>query len=219
MNPNDVVRRQILQWFYDRNTSASSQYGKKGSAVKISDVKSGLKAAHGLKQQQVMSNLTYLIDKGWINKSEIEKQVRTKTGTTMPSTVTWYEISAAGIDKIEGESEFQLNPKYTGINITADGSNVITVGDGNIVNAHYTKLDAALSELKTKAAASKKLDEQQKLDVVVDIETIRDQLAKAEPDKTIVGHLLSRIQDVATLGGFVSAVNQVVPLIASILPM
>lgn len=219
MNPNDVIRRQLLQWFYDRNNSATSQHGKKGSAVKISDVKKGLKEDHGLSQQQVISNLTYLIDKRWINKSEIEKQVRTKSGTTMPSTVTWYEISASGIDKIEGESEFQMNPKYAGVNITADGSNVITVGDGNIVNAQYTKLDAALSELKSKAAASKKLDEKQKLDVVVDIETIRDQLAKTEPDKTIIGHLWSRIQDVATIGGFVSAVNQVAPLIASVIPL
>ncbi len=71
VNPNDQMRRQILQWFYDRNSEATSQYGKKGSAAKISDVKKGLKDAHGLKQQQVMSNLTYLIDKGWINKSEV----------------------------------------------------------------------------------------------------------------------------------------------------
>lgn len=208
-----------MQWFYDRNNNATSQHGKKGSAVKISNVKKGLKDDHRLSQQQVVSNLTYLIDKGWINKSEIEKQVRTKSGTTMPSTVTWYEISASGIDKIEGESEFQMNPKYAGVNITADGSNVITVGDGNIVNAQYARLDAALSELKTKAAASKKLDEKQKLDAVVDIETIRDQLAKAEPDKTIIGHLWSRIQDVATIGGFISAVNQVAPLIASVIPL
>lgn len=165
-----------------------------------------------------MSNLTYLIDKGWINRREIEKQVPTRTGTTVPSIVTWYEISAPGIDKIEGESEFEMNPKYAGINITADGSNVITVGDGNIVNTQYVKLDAALSDLKIAAASSPKLDEQQKLDIVVNVESIRDQLAKAEPDTTIVGHLWNRIQEVATLGGFVSAVEKVAPLIASILP-
>lgn len=38
-NPNDSIRRQILRYFYDRNSSATSIYGKKGSAVKISDVK------------------------------------------------------------------------------------------------------------------------------------------------------------------------------------
>jgi len=73
MNFNDAIRQQILQWFYNRNVNATSQYGKKGSAIKIRDVKKGLKDSFNLTQKQVMSNLTYLIDKGWINKAEIEK--------------------------------------------------------------------------------------------------------------------------------------------------
>ena len=62
-NPNDAIRRAILQYFYDRNAQATSRFGKKGSAVKISDVKAELKALHSFKQQDVMSNLTYLIDR------------------------------------------------------------------------------------------------------------------------------------------------------------
>ena len=94
MNPKDKVRQQILKYFYDRNTNATSKYGKKGSSVKISNAKKELKGLYGLTQQQVMSNLTYLIDKGWINISNIEKTVQTKAGT-IPSAVTWYEISAS----------------------------------------------------------------------------------------------------------------------------
>jgi hypothetical protein len=62
-NPNDAIRQQILRYFYDRNAQATSRFGKKGSAVKISDVKRELKAQAGLTQQQVMSNLTYLLDR------------------------------------------------------------------------------------------------------------------------------------------------------------
>ena len=43
MNPNDEIRRQILRYFYDRNANATSRMGKKGSAVKISDVRRELK--------------------------------------------------------------------------------------------------------------------------------------------------------------------------------
>jgi len=216
MNPNDKIRQQILHWFYERNARATSQYGKKGSAAKISDVKKGLKELHGLAQPQVMSNLTYLIDKGWINKSEIEKTVQVKGGT-VPSTVTWYEISAPGIDKIEGESEFKEGGKYAGINITATGTNVITLGDGNIVNAEFAALHAELSDLKNAVAASS-LDESQKLDLSVDIESLKDQLVKSKPDKTIIGHIWGRIQDVATIGGFTDAVAKVLPLISGLLP-
>jgi len=48
--------------------------------------------------------------------------------------VTWYEISALGIDKIEGGSEFEPKDRYEGINITATGTNVVTLGDGNVAN-------------------------------------------------------------------------------------
>lgn len=216
MNPNDEIRHKILQWFYDRNTNATSQYGKKGSSSKISEVKKGLKESFGLSQKQVMSNLTYLRDKGWINKTDVEKTVQVRGGT-VPSTLTWYEISSAGIDKIEGESEFKESGKYAGINISATGTNVITLGDGNVVNVQFEDLHNELSKLK-RAVANSSLNDSQKLDISVDIENIKDQLAKANPDKTIIGHLWSRVKDIATVGGFVDAVVKVTPLIAGLLP-
>jgi hypothetical protein len=63
--PTTRSPRTILQYFYDRNVNAIRRFGKKGSAVKISDVKRELKSLHGLAQQKVMSNLTHLIDHGW----------------------------------------------------------------------------------------------------------------------------------------------------------
>jgi hypothetical protein len=89
-NPNDAIRHQILRYFYDRNAQATSRFGKKGSAVKISDVKRELKAQAGLTQQQVMSNLTYLLDREWVKAIEQRKDVSTRGGTTVPSVVTFY---------------------------------------------------------------------------------------------------------------------------------
>lgn len=217
MNPNDTTRHQILRWFYERNLNATSQYGKKGSSIKISDVKKALKERHSFSQSQVMSNLTYLIDKGWINKHGIEKTVVVKGGT-IPSVVVWYEISAEGIDKVEGESEFSENPRYAGINISAIGSNVITLGDGNVVNAEFADLHAELNKLKEAVVLSTKITDSQNLDVSVDIESIKDQLAKAQPDKTIIGRLWTRIGQIATIGGFAAAMEHVVPLISGLIP-
>jgi len=63
---NTEIRRIMLRYFYDRNKNATSARGKKGSAVKISDVKRELKASHSLAQSEVQSNLTYLISQGWV---------------------------------------------------------------------------------------------------------------------------------------------------------
>lgn len=216
MNPNDIIRQQILKYFYDRNASATSRYGKKGSAVKISNAKRELKQLHDLTQQQVMSNLTYLIDQGWIKTFEIEKTVQVKGGT-IPSTVTWYEIAAPGIDKIEGESEFQPPSRYPGINITASGENVITLGDGNIVNVHYEQLHRELSSLKQAVSECDSLSDDQKLDIAVDLESIKDQLAKQTPNKTIIHQLWSGIEKVVTAAGLAEFVLKIAPLIAGLL--
>lgn len=216
MNPNDTIRNQILEWFYSRHQKATSKYGKNGFAIKISDIKKELKAIHGFTQQQVISNLHYLIDRGWINESEIEKTVQVKGGT-IPSKVIWYEISSDGIDKIEAPSEFKNNSRYSGININATGNNVITLGDGNIVNIKYEQLHRELTNLKTLLANSN-LPETEKLNISIDIESLKDQLAKENPDKTMIGYLWNKIEQVVTLSDFADVVTKIYPLISSLLP-
>jgi hypothetical protein len=62
------------------------------------------------------------------------KEVRPRGGsTTVPSTTAYYKITANGIGDI---------------NVNATGANVITLGDGNIVNAAFNDLRMELDELK-----------------------------------------------------------------------
>jgi hypothetical protein len=215
MNPNDAIRNQILHYFYDRNANATSRFGKKGSAVKISDVKRELKE-QGLSQQQVMSNLTYLIDQGWVKTFEVEKTISV-SGGTVPSKVVWYEIAAPGIEKIEGESEFTPMDRYAGININATGNNVITLGNGNIVNAKHTALHQELTQLKDAISKSSILTEAQKLDVVADIETIKDQLVKDRPDKHIISRVWKGVESVVTVANLADYATRIAPFIAGLL--
>lgn len=77
---NTEIRRIILQYFYDRNKNATSARGKKGSAVRISDVKKDLKTGHGLTQQEVQSNLTYLIIRGGLRRTQWRSPSRHRAG-------------------------------------------------------------------------------------------------------------------------------------------
>ena len=117
---NTEIRHTLLRYFYDRNRNATSVRGKKGSAVKIRDVKSELKAQAALTQQEVMSNLTYLLSQGWVEEDAVEKSFTAPGGTVIPSTTSYYKITAAGIDKVEGPGEFTM-PKFHGIKIEATG--------------------------------------------------------------------------------------------------
>jgi hypothetical protein len=205
---NDEIRRIILQYFYERNRQATSVRGKRGSAATISTIRAELKAQHGLSVQEVMSNLRYLISQGWVEETKVEKQVPLPTGTVVPQATSYYAITAAGIDKIEGPSEFTRNP-FHGINIQATGQNIITVGDGNQVNAVFRDVGQALSELAEQIRQSTEFTEEQKLEYVADIQSMQAQLAKPQPNRSVLRSIWSGLQALATIQGVAGALERV----------
>lgn len=212
---NTEIRRIMLRYFYDRNKNATSARGKNGSAVKISDVKKELKTASGLMQQEVQSNLTYLISQGWVEEDTVEKSFTAPGGTLIPSSTCFYKITAAGIDKIEGPGEFTM-PKFHGIKIEATGQNIITLGDGNQINAKFGDLGKSLAELRDAITQSEAPDAH-KMDLVADIDTIQSQLAKPEPNRGIVKAAWETVKGAATINGCVALVHKVSELIVGLL--
>lgn len=208
---NNEIRQLLLQYFYDRNRNATSGMGKKGSAIKISDIKAELKARHQLSQQEVQSNLTYLLSQGWVEEKEVQKQFQAKGGTVIPSATKFYQITAVGIDKIEGPGEFTM-PKFHGIKIEATGQNIITLGDGNQIDAKFSDLGQALVELRD-AITKSDAPETDKIGLVADIHTIQSQLAKPQPNPGIIRTAWEVVKGAATIGGCSSLVGKVGDLI------
>lgn len=212
---NNEIRGIMLPYFYDRNKNATSARGKKGSAVKISDVKKELKASHGLSQQEVQSNLTYLISQGWVEEDTVEKSFTAPGGTVIPSATSYFKITAAGIDKIEGPGEFTM-PKFHGIKIEATGQNIITLGDGNQINAKFNELGSALADLR-KAVTESDAAEADKLALVADIDTIQSQLAKPIPNKSIIAAAWQTVNGAAAIAGCIDLVHKATAFIGPFL--
>lgn len=209
---NDEIRQMILQYFYDKASNATSLRGKKGSSLKMKDVKAGLKTLHGLKDNQIISNLTYLLSQDWV-KEEIEKKsFTTPKGVSIPSETHYYSITASGTDKIEGPSKF--TPKrFEGIKIEATGQNIITIGDGNQVNVKFKEVAEALLSLKEAVKEEKELDEETKLEIVSDIETIQGQLSKPTPNPSVIKTLWNGIEKAAAVGTLADLAHKVTPFI------
>jgi len=204
---NAEIRQILLHYFYDRNRNATSARGKKGSAVRISDLKRELKALHDLTQQQVQSNLTYLLSQGWVEEVTVEKEFQTPRGTMMPAVTSFFQITAPGIDKIEGPGEFTM-PKFHGIKIEATGQNIITLGDGNQINAQFGDLGKALADLR-EGITSSQGPEADKMNWVADIETIQSQLAKPTPNRGIIAAAWSAIKGAAIIAECIPLVERV----------
>jgi hypothetical protein len=203
---NNEIRSLLLRYFYDRNDNATSTKGKKGSGVKISDVK---------RQQEIQRNLTYLISQGWVQEDEVSKSVPLPSGTLIPQVTPYYRITAAGIDKIEGPGEFTME-KFHGIKIEATGRNIITVGDGNKIDATFGDLGNALADLRNGISKSD-IAESEKLSFVADIDTIQSQLAKPQPNRNIVAAAWQAVKAVATINGLAGFVERAGVLIAPLM--
>jgi hypothetical protein len=208
---NNEIRTIVLRYFYDRNKNATSSRGMKGSSVKISDVKRELKASYGLSQQEVQSNLTYLISQGWVKEDAVEKSYTAPGGTIIPSTTNFYTITAPGIDKIEGPGEFTM-PKFHDIRIEATGQNIITLGDGNQIDARFGDLGRSLAELRN-AITTSQAPESTKLEFVADIDTIQSQLAKPEPTGSIIKAAWEVVKGAAAINGCTVLVSKVAGLL------
>jgi hypothetical protein len=178
-------------------------------------VKSELKAQAALTQQEVMSNLTYLLSQGWVEEDAVEKSFTAPGGTVIPSTTSYYKITAAGIDKIEGPGEFTM-PKFNGIKIEAIGQSIVTVGDGNQINAKFGDLGSALADLRetiTKSTAP----ESDIMNLVADIETVQSQLAKPSPNRSIISAAWSSIKGAAVIAECIPLIERVQTFIAPLM--
>jgi hypothetical protein len=206
---NGEIRRIILMYLYQRNAKArSARSDRTGAAVKISVMRKNLnKESDRLNQTQVRSNLTYLISQGWVEEQSIVKSVPTPRGGVIPSSTSFYIITAAGIDKIEGPGEFTMD-KFQGIKIEATGQNIITVGDGNQVNANFAEAAEALAELKQGLKSSLEISESEKVDAIGDIDSIQSQLAKPRPNKSVVTTLWAGVEKAAKLAGLIDKVSK-----------
>lgn len=212
---NEDIRRLMLQYFYDRNKSATSMMGKKGSAVRTSIMKTELKNLHGLSQQDVQSNLTYLLSQGWVEEKPISKTFTPKGGSVVSSVTSFFLITAAGIDKIDGPGEFTMD-RFHGIKIDATGQNIITVGDGNQVDARFGNIGESLADLRS-AIVRAELHEAEKLTYVADIDTIQSQLAKPTPNAGIISAAWTGVKAAAAINGCATLVAKVAVLLGPFL--
>lgn len=213
----DEIREIILKYLYDRNHNATSRRGKTtGAAVTISIMRADLKSSHGLTVREIHSNLTYLESQGWVEDRPMAKSFTTKRGGVIPAATSYYIITAAGIDRIGGPSVFTRD-RFEGIRIEATGQNIITLGDGNQVNARFQQLGESLSELREAIKATDAMDDTDKLALVVDVDTLQAQLASPRPNRQLVSTLWEGINRAASVAGLADVAAKAGILIAGLL--
>jgi hypothetical protein len=107
--------------------------------------------------------------------------------------------------------------RFEGIKIEATGQNIITLGDGNQVNAQFQALGESLSDLRRAIKESTKLTEPEKVDLVVDVDTLQTHLGRTTPNRELIAKLWDGINHAASLAGLADTAMKVGGLIAGLL--
>src|SRR2546425_3884188 len=193
---NDAIRDALLRYLLEVHRKAKSP---RSAGIGIRDLQAAMKSRFGFKQQEIASNLDYLVQKNWVREIVYARSFQTSRGTTQQAEKVTYKISDAGIDRLEGASIYERTNLRPHINIT-NVQGVTVVGEGNVVNTTFADLSRVLNDLRTAVLASQALDDQEKLNATADIDTLQTQLQKPTPDKSIVQRAWAAIEAVALCG-------------------
>lgn len=208
----DEIRRLVLEFLYEHHRKAR---GALAVEIGFRDLHRKMKERHGLSQQEVASNLDYLVQKEWVRRVETPRAYTTPYGTTQSSERVTFKISDIGIDLIEGDSEFNRTSPYGGVNISNVQGVVVLGNQNSVIQNKFESLATELGQLRREVATSP-LSDEDKVAVIAEIQTVESQLAKREPNRSIIQQAWASVEKVVTVGSLAELGAKVGRLIASL---
>ena len=189
----EEIRTNLLLCLYDAKS-------KKSASLLISEIQRLMKQKFGYKQQEVASNLDYLVQIDWVRTVITTKAVPLPSGTTIDRSRETYKISSHGIDTVQGGSLYKPQNVTSSINIH-QVSGVVVTGSGNVVNQNLSHVATLTSELRSAVERDKGLQEEQKLNLLSDIDSFATQLQKPVINRPVIRMLWDGVQAAASVAG------------------
>jgi hypothetical protein len=206
---NDQIRELILNFLYHNWKKARSL---KSLGATSGEIKKELKK-YGLKENQIITNLDFLIKNGWIEEKISKYELPGKKISVEKRT---FHLSHVGLRYFEKNSKFDTTGKFSGILFKDIKDSVIIIGTGNVVQKNFYDLYSALEDLKSKIMLSD-LTEGAKIDYIADVESFKAQLAKPIPEKSIIRKIWEKLSELSKIGGFATLMEKIYRLIEFLL--
>jgi|YelNatPaOPRAMG01_1025707.scaffolds.fasta_scaffold100175_2 hypothetical protein len=207
---NDQIREMILNFLFEKHQKARSL---KSIATTSSEIKRELKK-YGLKENEIIANLDFLIKNGWVEEKLLRYELPKRRIKVEKRT---FQLSDIGLRYFERGSKFDTSGRFGGMVFEDIKDSVIVIGSGNVVvQRNFYELYGLLEDLKNKIMLSD-MPKNEKLDYIADIESLKAQLAKPIPEKTIVKKVWEKISNLSKLGGLATLIEKIYHLISFLL--
>lgn len=196
----DETREKILIVLHKRQESARS---RNSALTGIRDLARGVKKfLPKTKEAEVASNVAFLERNGFVEEVPVENYYsKEKFGNTKPTYK--YRLSREGLAYFEHESKFDRGNVFAGIGDISGSGHTIIIGNSNsvtnLVNNRFPEGHRLAESLRRKINALGELDDAQKISLQADIETIKSQLGKEEPDNSILAIAKANLATLANI--------------------
>jgi len=219
------IRRAILVVMNERRKTGRHELEIR---MHVSQIESALHVTgYKLSDEQVMQSVNYLANAKLlkqIHESETIKIPPSRYGSSrgassppMKYTNYFYTLTNQAIDELEGETEYSRKPFVPFQNIQINANNApVVIGSNNKVNNNVAVFDG-LDNLQQILIESPKLSVEQRQDVASDIESLKQQLVKPNPDSSVIKSLWILIERAAALAGASSLALEVAKGVATFL--
>jgi hypothetical protein len=222
---NQEIRRAVLEVMNNQLKEARHEHEVR---MHISQIEHALDdAGYQVEDEQVMQAVHYLKEARMLKRTQESKMIKTgglRRGSSRNTIGTgsfkhtdyWYTLTQKAIDELEGETEYSKKPFAPLQNIQINTSNApVIVGSNNNVSNNVTVFNQ-LEQLAQTITESEDISVEDRQDAANDIESLKQQLAKPNPNQTVVELLWKNIARVADIAGAGALAVEVVKGIAAI---
>lgn len=203
----DLIREKILESLYEQHQAARSRTSQ---MVGIRDLARLVKQhLSEIKENQVAANVTFLVQNNLVEEIPVENYFAKKNfGGAKPTYK--YRLSRDGLGYFEHGSKFDHSGVFAGIGDISGSGNFIVIGNDNSVtsvsNVAFSEGHRLAEDLRRRVNALGELNDEEKISIQGDLETIKSQFAKAKPDTSILTKAkenLSVLSNIATVVPYV----------------
>jgi len=203
----DLIREKILESLYGQHQVARSRTSQMVGIRELARlVKQHLPK---IKENQVAANVTFLVQNNLVEEIPVENYFAKKNfGGAKPTYK--YRLSRDGLGYFEHGSKFDHSGVFAGIGDISGSGNFIVIGNDNSVtsvsNVAFSEGHRLTEDLRRRVNALGELNDEEKISIQGDLETIKSQFAKAKPDTSILTKAkenLSVLSNIATVAPYV----------------
>ena len=197
---NDFIREKILECLYEQHNSARSLNSQMMGVRELAQAVKKFEAKS--KENLVASNLSFLVKNNFVEEVAIENQyAKAKFGNAKPTYK--YRLTKDGLAYFEHGSKFDRSSIFAGIGDISGNGNYIVIGNNNNIsslsNVNFSEGHKLAEDLRRKVNALGELNDEEKISIQADLETVKNQLSKTIPDAGILSKVKDNIEALANI--------------------